>query len=384
MSINPVSSPHAHDHSSVSRIMSHVCLALLPCTAFGIYLFGFPALNLLVITVASAVLCEMLCLRLMGKPVTMVFDGSAVLTGWLLAISLPPWAPWWIGVAGSVLAIAIGKQLYGGLGQNVFNPAMLARVALLISFPVHLTTWPLPESSFLATSFADSLAITFGGSQLADSITGATALGYLKTELGNNLSAADITQQQLTASNGLLGFSGGSFGETSALLVLLGGCWLLLMRIISWHIPVAMIGTVALLAFIFNTINPDRYAGVGFHLFTGSLLLGAFFIATDYVTSPASKKGQLIFGVGCGLLSYVIRTWGGYPEGISFAVLFMNALTPLIDMWFRPRVYGRRLDGKPKIYAEQQPTAVAQSEPLSAPEAGITAAKLQKSGGSKS
>lgn len=356
MTINPVSSPHAHDHSSVSRIMGHVCLALLPCTAFGVYLFGFPALNVLIITVASAVLCEMLFLKLMRQPAGQVLDGSALLTGLLLAISLPPWAPWWIAVAGSVIAIGIGKHLYGGLGQNVFNPAMLARVALLISFPVHLTTWPMPEASLFATSFADSLAITFGVLPIPDGLTGATALGHLKTELGGDAGATDIIQQHMKTADALFGFSAGSLGETSALLILLGGCWLLLMRIISWHIPVAMIGTVVLLSFLFNLIDPDKYAGIGFHLFTGSLLLGAFFIATDYVTSPASKKGQLLFGAGCGALSYVIRTWGGYPEGISFAVLFMNALTPLIDIWFRPRIYGRRLDGKPRKYSNSGST----------------------------
>jgi electron transport complex protein RnfD len=359
MNINPVSSPHAHDHSSVRRIMGHVSLALLPCTAFGVYLFGLPALNLLIITIASAILCEMLMLKLMGQQVSQVLDGSALLTGLLLAISLPPWAPWWIGVAGSVIAISIGKQLYGGLGQNVFNPAMLARVALLISFPVHLTTWPTPEGSLFATSFSESLAITFGYLPIPDGMTGATALGHLKTELSSNGSAAEIIQQSMKTSDALLGFSSGSLGETSALLVLLGGCWLLAMRVISWHIPLSMIGTVALLSWIFNWIDPEQYAGVGFHLFTGSLLLGAFFIATDYVTSPASKKGQLVFGAGCGVLSYVIRTWGGYPEGISFAVLFMNALTPLIDIWFRPRIYGRRLDGKPRTYSQPAPETIA-------------------------
>jgi len=365
MNNDPISSPHAHDHSSVSRIMGHVCLALVPCTVFGFYLFGFPAVNLWIITVATAIFCEILCLRLMGYPIRQVFDGSAMLTGWILALSLPPWAPWWIGFVGSIIAIGVGKQLYGGIGQNVFNPAMLARVVLLISFPVHLTTWPVPETSFFATSFSDSLAITFGYLPISDSMTGATALGQFKTELASQVAMADSIQQSLTMADTLLGFSPGSLGETSALLILLGGCWLLAMRVISWHIPVSMLATVAALALLFNSIDPDRYVGISFHLFTGSLLLGAFFIATDYVTSPASKKGQLLFGAGCGALSYIIRTWGGYPEGISFAILFMNALTPLIDAWLRPRIYGRKLDGKPKTYPSPEDSANANASSLS-------------------
>ncbi len=360
MSITPVSSPHAHDHSSIYRIMRHVCFALLPCTLFGIYIFGFPALNLFLLTIGSAILFEWLCLRLMKKSTTRLQDGSAVLTGWLLAISLPPWAPWWIAVSGAFIAIVIGKQLYGGIGQNLFNPAMLARVALLISFPVQLTTWPMPQESFLDTGFLDGLAITFNLAPIPDGATGATYLGALKTELGNNASAVEFASTQVRNSDALLGFSAGSLGETSALLILLGGIWLLLMRVITWHIPLAMIGTVIGLSALFNAIDPEQYAGVSFHLLTGSLLLGAFFIATDYVTSPSGKSGQLIFGAGCGILEYVIRTWGGYPEGISFAVLFMNALTPLIDLYCRPRIYGRSLNGKPKKYNAPLADAVEQ------------------------
>ena len=350
MSSIPISSPHAHDHSSIRRIMTHVCFALLPCTLFGFSIFGLAALNVFILTVMSCLFFEWACLKLMKKPTDQILDGSSVLTGWLLAISLPPWAPWWICVSGAFVAIVIGKQLYGGIGQNVFNPAMLARVALLISFPVQLTTWPVPLDTFFDQGLMESLAITFELKTIPDGLTGATPLGALKTALSAQDSAADLINQTMEMKQSLMGFSGGSLGETSAILILFGGIWLLAMRVITWPIPFAMIGTVVLLTGFFHWLDPNRYADVSFHLLTGSLLLGAFFFATDYVTSPSSKIGQLVFGCGCGALEFVIRTWGGYPEGISFAVLFMNALTPLIDMIFRPRIYGRKLDGTPKQY----------------------------------
>lgn len=325
----------------------HVCLALLPCSVFGLYRYGWPAINLLAITVLSAVLWESLCLKLLGRRQAQLTDNSALLTGWLLALSLPPWAPWWIGVGGSFVAIVMGKQMYGGLGQNVFNPAMLARVALLISFPVQMTTWPTSGDEWPALEFYDSLAITAGAESIPDGMTGATHLGQLKTGLSAGGSVGNILSAHFSLTDAITGFAAGSLGEGSAILIMLGGFWLLLMRIISWHIPVSMLGTTALLALIFHAIDPSKYAGVGFHLFTGGMMLGAFFIATDLVTSPSSKSGQLVFGCGCSALTFVIRSWGNFPEGIGFAVLFMNAVTPLIDIYFRPRVYGRTRHGTP-------------------------------------
>ena len=342
-----ISAPHAHDHSSVNRVMLHVCLALIPCTAYSIYLFGYAALNLFCLTILSSVLWESLCLKLRGVPQTQLHDHSALLTGWLLALTLPPWAPYWIAIGGSFIAIVIGKQLYGGLGQNLFNPAMLARVALLISFPVQMTTWPLPSADWTMFNFIEGMQITAGLYAVPDSVTGATALGHLKTELSAGGHAVHILQNEFSALAGFLGNLPGSLGETSALLILLGGCWLLLMRIISWHIPLSMLITVAVLAAIFHAIEPARYAPPSFHLLTGGLMLGAFFIATDLVTSPSSKGGQLVFGTGCGATVFVIRTWGNFPEGVAFAVLFMNALTPLIDLYLRPRIYGRTRKGTP-------------------------------------
>lgn len=350
MAIVSISSPHAHDNSSVQRLMLHVCLALTPCSILGFYLFGLPSVIMFIITISSALFFESLCLKLMNRSQQRLLDGSALLTGWLLALSIPPWAPWWISVGGSFVAIVIGKQLYGGIGQNVFNPAMLARIALLISFPVQMTTWALPVDTFFEFNFLESLNIIASNTNIPDGYTGATALGHLKTELTTGADATAVLASDFNASNALLGLSTGSFGETSALLILLGGIWLLIQRIISWHIPVSMLATAAILATLFHWYDPSQYAGALFHTLSGGMMLGAFFIATDLVTSPSSKSGQLVFGCGCGALDFIIRTWGGFPEGIGFAVLFMNALTPLIDIYFRPRIYGRKIDGTPKIY----------------------------------
>jgi electron transport complex protein RnfD len=326
--------------------MLHVCFALTPCTIYGIYLFGFPALNLFLITCISAILWESLCFKLLGTPQSRLQDSSALLTGWLLALTLPPWAPWWIGVGGSFVAIVIGKQLYGGLGQNVFNPAMLARVALLISFPVQMTTWPGSGFGFSSMDFMQGLSITLGRDAIPDGMTGATSLGLLKTELMADGSAAQIIDNNFSIPEAFFGKVSGSLGETSSLLIFLGGLWLLLMRIISWHIPLALLGTTALLSAFFHWLDPSRYADTAFHLLSGGMMLGAFFIATDLVTSPSSKRGQLLFGAGCGAVDFSIRVWGGFPEGMGFAVLFMNALTPLIDIYLRPRVYGRNFRGQ--------------------------------------
>lgn len=344
-----ISAPHAHDRSTVNRLMGHVCLALLPSTVFGLYLFGWPAINLLLLSSASAVLTELLCLKVQRLPLHRLNDGSALLTGWLLALSIPPWAPWWIGVAGSVFAITFGKQLYGGMGQNIFNPAMLARIALLIAFPMQMTYWVLPQTigSEHAPDFVQGLSITFGLAPVPDAVTGATSLGHLKTAFTLHQDAREVLAEDFSLTDALLGFTSGSLGETSELLVLLGGLWLLALRIISWEIPVSLLASLSVLAMLSSFFDPSRYPGPLFHLSSGGVMLGAFFIATDPVTSPVTRKGRLLFGVGCGLVTFVIRSWGGFPEAMGFAVLFMNALTPLIDRYFRPRAYGRTLAGEP-------------------------------------
>jgi electron transport complex protein RnfD len=347
--MKPSSGAHIGAKASVSHIMWQVMLAISPATAFGILIFGWPALNLFIITVSSAVFFEAFCLRLSGriaKPVIM--DGSAALTGWLLAMTLPPWAPWWIGVAGSGLAIVLGKQVYGGLGQNLFNPAMLARVALLISFPIEMTTWPNVSPLFFSHSpgLFQSWHITFSGLESLDATTGATTLGFIKTEFSQNHLLSEILKDYSAFQN-FIGWTRGSLGETSTLLLALGGAWLIRQGVIQWHVPVSLLLTVTLLASVFHVMDDQHYVSPFLHLNSGAMMCVAFFIATDYVTSPNTPTGQLVFGAGCGLLIFVIRTWGAYPEGAGFAVLLMNAATPLIDHYIRPRIYGRDRKGKP-------------------------------------
>ncbi|MDG4554489.1 MAG: RnfABCDGE type electron transport complex subunit D [Candidatus Competibacter sp.] len=355
--------PHAHDRDSVPRLMGAVLLAILPATVYGFFLFGWPAFNLLAITVLVGLLCEAGCLWLAGRPIRPgVMDGSALLTGVLLALSLPPWAPWWIGAIGAGFAVVVGKQVFGGTGQNIFNPAMLARVMLLVSFPVEMTTWltPHPWWSGTAPGWLDGWLITLGYSTATDGVTGATILGHVRTELGMNHSLGQILPGHYQAGAAALGWTGGSLGETAEWLVLLGGLWLLRRRVITWHIPVGMLGAVLVLASGFHLLDPQRFADPVLHLLSGSLMLGAFFIATDPVTSPIAPLGQIVFGVGCGVLVYIIRTWGGYPEGVAFAVVLMNAATPLIDHYIRPRAYGRTWSGKPRpvpARAKQSPLA---------------------------
>ena len=339
-------SPHAHDRSGVDRIMLNVCLALVPVTGFGIYLFGWPALMMWLLCIVSALASEALCLWLLQQPMSRLLDGSAVLTGWLLALTLPPWSPWWVAVGGSAFAIIIGKQIYGGIGQNLFNPALLARIALLISFPVPLTTWAMP---YLNPDLGQSFQILMGHmpalTPAPDALTGATWLGDSKAAVKAGGDMTEYLSSHFNIVDAMIGERLGSMGETSALLVLLGGAWLLKQRIISWHIPVSLLGTLAVLALVTSTSEPERYAPVSFHLLSGSVLLGAFFFATDYVTSPTTKTGQVMFGMGCGLMIFTIRTWGGFPEAVAFGILFMNSLTPLIDRITKPRVYGRNRQG---------------------------------------
>lgn len=350
-----VSSPHTHSGNSVQQTMLLVMLALTPATVWGLYLFGWPAINLFLVTILTCVFAEVIALKIMGKPIAkFALDGSAILTGWLLAMSLPPSAPWWIGVVGGLLAIIIGKQVFGGIGQNLFNPAMVARVALLISFPLEMTTWANPSPLFSSHSpdFMQGLQITFGG-WMPDAYTGATTLGHIRTETGMGHAISSFAGDLANSGNMAIGMIGGSMGETSALLLLGGGLFLIWKQVITWHIPVALIGTLVLLATMMHAINPDTYPSATVHLLAGATLLGAFFIATDLVTSPVSPTGQLIFGAGCGLLVYVIRTWAGYPEGMAFAVMLMNAVTPLIDHYFRPRIYGRDRKGEPLQYTAE-------------------------------
>jgi electron transport complex protein RnfD len=329
--------------------MGMVSLALLPATGWGIWTFGWPALWLLLTTIAATVLAESVCLGLARKAVRAgLGDGSAVLTAWLLALSLPPWAPWWIGAFGGLFAAVLGKHVFGGLGQNPFNPAMLARVALLVAFPVEMTVWPSPQMWLPGGTlgFSESLSLVFVGSPSPDATSGATYLGHARDALSHGIGSGTAALDLAPAADLLLPHAG-SLGEISAPLLVAGGLFLLARRVISWHIPVAMLGSLALLAAASHALEPERYPDAGFHLFSGAAIIGAFFIATDPVTSPSTPHGRLLFGAGCGLLTFIIRTYGGFPEGVAFAVLLMNAATPVIDHYLRPRVYGRTRRGRP-------------------------------------
>ena len=349
--------PFTHTVNTVTRTMVWVILALVPGTVYGLWLYGWPAVMLFAITLTTALAAEAVMLALLGQPVRIrLWDGSALLTGWLLAMSLPPWAPWWIGVLGSISAIVLGKHLFGGLGQNMFNPAMVARIVLLISFPVQLTMWvaPAPLGSAAAPTFSQSLAMVSGQTPVPDHMSAATALGAIKTELSRGVPVAKTSEHLPSPQQLAIGNESGSMGETSAGLLLAGGLLLLTLRIISWHIPVALLGTLGALAAISNALDPARFASLPVHLLSGAAVLGAFFIATDYVTSPVSRSGQLLFGAGIGALTWVIRSLGSYPEGLAFAVVLMNAMVPLIDRGFRPRVFGRSRRGA-SLEAKAQP-----------------------------
>ena len=347
MSSKPISGPHVLTVRRVDAIMFKVIVALLPSVGFGVFVFGLPALYLTVVTILSAAMFEAACLKLKGvKAWLYLIDGSAILTGLLVAMTLPPWAPWWIGVLGSAIAIILGKHVYGGLGQNLFNPAMLARVALLVSFPIEMTSWVNTSPLFTGISIGDSFAITFGQSYSFDGMTGATTLGAVKTGFSQSQTLPGL----LADYSGVLAFLGwerGSLGETSTFLILLGGLWLIRQGVIQWHIPISVLASITLLSIVGYAIDSEHYLSPWVHLNSGALLLVAFFIATDYVTSPNTPLGQMIFGAGCGTLIFIIRAWGGYPEGTGFAILLMNAVTPLIDHYIKPRIYGRYRNGKP-------------------------------------
>ncbi len=343
------SGPFAHGFTSVQKTMFLVLLALTPATVFNLYLFGWPAILLFIVTVGACVAVEAACLSVAGKPVMATLaDCSAILTGWLLAMSLPPWAPWWIGVLAAIFAIALTKHAFGGLGQNLFNPAMVGRTVMLISFPVAMTVWVAPHPLFSAGApgLVEAFAITFGGS-IPDTMSAASALGHIKTELSRGIPVTQSIGQMPDLMDMALGYRAGSMGETSALLILAGGLFLMAKRIISWHIPASMLGSLFLIAALFHAIDPTHFTSGTFHLLSGATFLGAFFIATDYVTSPVSKSGQIIFGIGVGLFTWSIRNFAGYPEGVAFAVLLMNSLTPIIDQYTRPRAFGRTRKGEP-------------------------------------
>lgn len=309
--------PHIKDAISTKRIMWAVTLALVPAGAAGVFIFGLNSLIIIVSAVIAAVATEAVILVMRKKDIGTLWDGSAVLTGLLLAYNLPPNVPAWIPVAGSVFAIAIGKQVFGGLGHNVFNPALAGRAFLMISWPVFMTTWQNPRWQ-------------------VDAVTSATPLALCKE--GGHCALLNAT----TFWNLFIGNRGGCIGEVCVVALLIGAAYLFIKKYISWHIPVTFIVTVALFSWAFNGPKGFFTGNALFFVLAGGLALGAFFMATDYVTSPLSNKGKVIFGIGCGILTFLIRKFAGYPEGVSYAILIMNAASPIIDRYTFPKWFGWR------------------------------------------
>ncbi|MBL7108568.1 MAG: RnfABCDGE type electron transport complex subunit D [Candidatus Cloacimonetes bacterium] len=339
------SSPHFHEKVNVKKVMWSVVFALLPALIAAYYFFGWRSVKLTILGVIAAVVTEALVQLFLKKPIT-VSDGSAVITGMLLAFNLPPTASWWIPVVGSIFAIIIGKQVFGGLGYNPVNPALLGRAFLMASWHTQMTTGWISK---LSNSGLKSNIISGGSRQLQDLITSATPLYLAKTVRGDIVSgaageSAQTIFQNLSSldyiQNLFWGNIGGCIGEVSAAALILGAAFLVYKHYIEWRIPVSYIGTVAILSWIFGGIDGLFSGPVLFHIFAGGLILGAFFMATDMVTSPVTKKGRLIFGIGCGILTIVIRLWGGYPEGVSYSILIMNITVPLIDKFTTHKSFG--------------------------------------------
>jgi electron transport complex protein RnfD len=319
-------SPHLSGTLSTDTIMFHVVIALLPVSLFAVYQFGWAALLVLATAVASCVLTEHLLCRIHERPST-IGDWSVVITGLLYGLVLPPSLPLWMVAAGGVIAVSLGKFVFGGLGCNPFNPALVGRAILQAAFPAAMTTWPAIDSRFASLPMS-TFAVPFA-KPAYDGVSAATPLANWK-----------FNQLATDSSELFLGTVSGSTGETSALLILIGGVYLIARRMMSWQIPVAILGTVAVFSSLLHTFDPERYAGPLFMLCAGGLMLGAVFMATDMVASPITGIGCFVYGVLIGFLVVVIRVWGGMPEGVMYAILIGNAASPLIDRWIQPRTYG--------------------------------------------
>ncbi|MFV0267176.1 MAG: RnfABCDGE type electron transport complex subunit D [Draconibacterium sp.] len=314
-------SPHVHSSDSTQKIMYRVIYAMVPALIWSVFMFGIDALRVTLIAVAACVAFEYLIQKYLMKVTPSVTDGSAIITGILLAFNVPSSLPWWIILIGAMAAMGIGKLSFGGLGSNIFNPALVGRVFLLLSFPVQMTSWP--------------------GIKLAavDAVSTATPLALIKESVKNGIPIAKV-QGLPDLTDMALGMNAGSLGEVSALLLVLGGIYMIWKKVITWHIPVSILATVLVFSGIFWGINPEMYVNPVFHIMTGGLMLGAIFMATDMVTSPMNPKAQIIYGIGIGLITISIRMFGAYPEGISFAILIMNAVTPLLNYYIKPKRFG--------------------------------------------
>jgi len=315
-------SPHIHTGDSTQKIMYRVVYAMIPALLWSVFVFGLDALRVTLIAVAACIGFEYLIQKYLLKIKPTVTDGSALVTGILLAFNVPTNLPGWIIIVGAIASVGIGKLSFGGLGNNIFNPALVGRVFLLISFPVQMTSWPVNNRSGV------------------DAITSATPLGIIKEGILNGTPISEISKSLPTTMDLFLGQISGSLGEISAVLLLIGGIYMLFTKVITWHIPVSIIGTAALFSGIFWMVNPEMYINPLYQVLSGGLMLGAIFMATDMVSSPMTPKGQIIYGVGIGVLTILIRLFGAYPEGISFAILIMNALVPLLNRYIKPKRFG--------------------------------------------
>lgn len=331
-------SPHIHSGDSIEKNMYGVLIALIPAFICSVIFFGWGAILVTAVSVAACLIFEYAIQKYLLRQTPTIWDGSAIITGVLLAFNLPSCIPLWIVAIGALVAIGVGKMSFGGLGNNIFNPALVGRVFLLISFPVQMTTWPTPQ-----------------GFATTDAVTGATPLAIVKAALAGNGAEASssatamsqgpqsvseiLTSHGISMQDVLYGHIGGSLGEVAAIALLLGFAYMLIRRIITWHIPVAIFATVIVFTGILHLADPEQFAGPLFHLFTGGLMLGAIFMATDYVTSPMTHKGMWIYGIGIGVLTVLIRVFGSYPEGMSFAILIMNGFTPLINRYCKPQKF---------------------------------------------
>jgi electron transport complex protein RnfD len=311
--------------------MYDVLIALIPAFLVSLYVFGLSALIMTSVAVVSCIIFEYIIQKYLLKTEVTVNDGSALITGILLAFNLPSTLPIWMVITGSLVAIGIAKMSFGGLGYNIFNPALVGRVFLLVSFPVQMTSWPTPIEN---------------NTTLVDAITGETTLGIIKEGLLYGETMTSLSDKLPSVTELLLGFTSGSAGEMSALALLLGGVYLLARKIITWHIPITILVVMAVFTGVFWLINPEYYASPLIHVLSGGAILGAFYMATDLVTSPMTKKGMIIFSIGIAIITVVIRLYGAYPEGISFAILIMNAFVPLINKYFKPRRFGSKIKAK--------------------------------------
>jgi Na+-translocating ferredoxin:NAD+ oxidoreductase subunit D len=326
--LNVSLSPHIHSKDTTRKLMKGVVIALLPAFLASVYYFGWGAVIVTITSITSCIFFEYLIQKFIFKTTPSISDGSALVTGLLIAFNVPSNLPVFIIIIGSLVSIGIAKMTFGGLGNNPFNPALVGRVFMLISFPVQMTSWPVPSG--FQTSYTDA-------------VTGATPLGIVKEGLKDGDALPQLFDQIPSHMQMFYGHMGGSMGEVAAIALILGLIYLLWKRIITWHIPVSVIATVAIFTGILWIINPDKNADPMFHILTGGLLLGAIFMATDYVTSLMSHCGMIIFGIGIGLLTVTIRVWGAYPEGVSFAILIMNAFVPLINAYIKPKVFGKEV-----------------------------------------